>query len=154
MVKIFLLILHGNAGDYHAKSKILCFMNDDIIYDLRVYKRIIDHPADWGMIGLLMEKRELAIDLYMEPWNHQFPGGIGRLFFIQKTHWVDIPPGMLISYGDFFLWRIQAKYKQNWFMRNLLYWTPDSTTSKHFAHYYGWDTHQWISISNLFEIPD
>jgi hypothetical protein len=67
MVKIFLLILHGNAGDYHAKSKILCFMNDDIIYDLRVYKRIIDHPADWGMIGLLMEKRELAIDLYMEP---------------------------------------------------------------------------------------
>lgn len=144
-----------NVGALYAKGPILCFMNDDIIYDLRIFLLVINYSYNWGMIGLYYTRVDAPFkDLHLDVWRGEFPGGIGRLFFIQKQNWIDIPPGLAISYGDFFQWRMQAKKNSNLFIKNLLYWTPESQTSKFFEHFYPSDTHVWIRITQELGIPD
>ncbi len=145
-----------NLGVYEAKSPIMCFQNDDIQFDTHIYDHVVQftqHTPNWGMLGLLRDAcAHGAQGVHMPLAQQQFPNGVGRLFFVQRQNWIDIPAEIPINYGDFFQWRMQAKRQDNYFICNLPHDTPDSQTSRFFTHVYAQESEQWLQICDKYGI--
>lgn len=125
-----------NVGAMYSICPILCFMNDDLLFDLRIFDRIKDLDEDWGMIGLFTNSERIVDrDIIISARDNEFPDLIGTLFFIQQKDWVDIPMVLNVYFGDNFLWEVIGKNKDNMFIKNFLYFTPKSQTSKVFLNY-------------------
>jgi hypothetical protein len=127
-----------NKGYELAKSNKLCFMNDDVDFDLNLFKNILPHiTEDKGMIGLneyhgngvwedepdcdksradyrrgnrKMELKVIQLDEKRRP-------GFGCLWFIHKNSYKLIPNDMKIWYGDD--WIYYKSGKPNWAILNL-----------------------------------
>lgn len=127
-----------NLGVELAKFDKLCFMNDDVDFDLRVFKTI--QPAiteDKGMIGLAeyhgygVWQDEGGCDRTRPDYRRGHRGytlklfevkerrrpGYGCLWFIHKNSYTPIPDDIKIWYGDD--WIYYKSGKQNWSMMNL-----------------------------------
>lgn len=133
-----------NAGAYYAKYPILCFINDDILFDLRIFARVLDKKDEYGMIGLFHHDKQIDCkDIIVIDRKDEFPNAIGMVFFILQKNWIDIPSELNVHYGDYFLWEVMGKSKPLLFIKNLLNWTPESQTSKFFTHMYGYESVVW-----------
>lgn len=142
-----------NLGVTWSTTHIMCFMNDDVVFDTKVFDLVENAPYRWGMIAWLRNHAWIDNqDMFLEADTGIFPDGIGRLFFVQRTNWVDVPPEIQINYGDFFLWRVLAKRHMNYFVRNLQFETPDSQTTQFFTHVYPKETQEWVKISKKWQI--
>lgn len=121
-----------NVGVMYAKSNLICLANDDIIYDVRVFHKVIQYyQQDHGCYGI---SSRLAIDGDMEflPAQGQDLFGFGQLMFLHKSKWIDLPPGLNVWYGDNFIFDIMSKYRcQNYIIKNLLFFTPHAQTTQH-----------------------
>jgi GT2 family glycosyltransferase len=132
-----------NLGVEYAKTDKLCILNDDLIFDLRVFERVslyLDSistggiflaPGDFpqtnqpplidGMIDIVRYRPEM--------WRW----GFGMLMFIHKSYWEPIPDEMKLFCGDDWIFDGQQMYaRQNYVITNMFQHTPYSVTSSQF----------------------
>jgi len=123
-----------NLGVYLTKAPIICFANDDIIFDLRIFDKISQQiTMDHGCYGL-NERHEINGDIFFDQYGYEDLFGFGQLMFIHRKNWIDIPEEINVYYGDNFIFDVQATQgKPNFLIKNLLYYTPHAQTTGGFG---------------------
>lgn len=122
-----------NKGVRMAKYQKLCFLNDDITFDMRLFDVILPKITDdKGMIGLWEFHGKPIIrnndDISIAPINHR-NSGYGCLWFIHKSRYMYIPEEMKIWYGDD--WLFNKLRNTNYGIYNLEIHGVTSATSNH-----------------------
>ena len=137
-----------NLGVSLAKNDNICIINDDVMVDFKVFivmDHFMTHNKDFFGLGGIHPGDKYynhipfvngQIDLI--PWRDDFHNssagmrfGLGTLFFISKSNWVDIPDGLDFYYGDDWAFETQMiNGKQNYLIANCLYHTPSAQTCK------------------------
>lgn len=125
-----------NYGVNISKSDIVCILNDDLTFDLRLFGKIVDFMTpEIGVIGLSEGRVEYgqtpittgSIDF--EPFVNQSCFGFGELMFVHKKHWRDIPEGLDIGFGDNFIFdQYLFSGRQNYFITNMNHYHAVSQT--------------------------
>jgi len=131
-----------NLGVQEARNDHLCILNDDLIFDLRVFDRVKGYlnRVKTGVVGLAPGDHPITkqppltnglIDII--PWEGQHLWGFGMLMFVQKHTWHPIPPMLNMYYGDNWIFDTQEHQGQcNYLITNILHKTPYSVTSSVF----------------------
>lgn len=118
-----------------AENKV-CILNDDIIFDLKLFYKVDDFLNESiGSIGLnagIVEMKQTPVtngEIIFEPYTNQMCYGFGNLMFIHKAHWRPIPQGLDVWYGDNYIFDYYFfKGFQNYFISNMLHHHESSTT--------------------------
>jgi len=140
-----------NLGALVAKHDILCFLNDDVLVDLRVFleaDKFVTPDIGTLAIGINHDQfkaMQNQFDDQLNPRNILFSGdlsilkfgpgtnyaGAGTLFFIHKNNWIDIPKDFKINFGDTWVFDTQKiTGKTNYHINNAFYYTPWHMASK------------------------
>lgn len=123
-----------------ACNDYICLMNDDIIFDVSVFNKVLPYLQDdkCGIVGLHPGVQDFhqtpfingQIDI--KPWtkdDHTY--GFGCLMFCRKDHYMTIPSNLFLYYGDNYLFDVAlAKGWTNYLICNLLHFTPFAETTK------------------------
>jgi len=127
-----------NYGVGRARNDRVCILNDDVTFDLTLFDRLYDLlTTDAGVFGLCPgvanhgqpPVTDKTIDII--PWVDQDTLGFGCLMFINKNNWIDIPPELLIYYGDNFIFDNQLSLgRTNYIITNMDFYTPFASTTK------------------------
>jgi GT2 family glycosyltransferase len=127
-----------NFGVENALYDRLCIVNDDVIFDTKVFDRLQNMltPSN-GLFGLhpgievfnQIPITDKSIDIVKwAPGKHTY--GFGSLFFCHKTSWHPIPSGLDIFFGDNYIFDLQiAMGKPNYFIANLDFETKFAVTT-------------------------
>lgn len=132
-----------NFGVKEAKHDVVAILNDDLIFDLKVFYRVDEFiQPDMGAFGLCTGKVQLGqipitngtIDIV--PYGgRENTWGFGELMFVHKKHWIDIPQGLDIGFGDVWIFeRYCFNGFQNYFICNLFHYHENSTTQNSTPH--------------------
>lgn len=123
-----------NWGVEHANHNKICIMNDDIIYDTKIFNRVNSYlNKDIGVIGVgLLPCNENFTDgmIRIIPRNKSFNlFGFGMLFFVHKESYVPVPEQLQMYFGDNFIhdnsiWR----GKKVFIINDLFYYSPYGST--------------------------
>jgi len=125
-----------NLGAEIAKHDILCILNDDLIFDLRLLYKIEDFmTSEIGVIGLskgLEDYGQTSFstgEINFELFQGQNAYGFGELMFVHKSNWEPIPNGLNIGFGEVFIFE-KSSFNQIpvYFITNLLHYHKGSTT--------------------------
>jgi hypothetical protein len=126
-----------NFGVHTSKNDKVCILNDDMIFDIKLFFHLDDFPLeDTGVVGICpghVEHNQPKFEtgsIKIIPWAGQHTLGFGCLFFIHKSWWMDIPADLKVYYGDNWvfdtcLW----KGKTNFIITDLLHHTPYAQTT-------------------------
>jgi len=125
-----------NFGVGASKSSIVCIMNDDLSFDVRVFSRVAKFiQPSMGVIGLsngVVEYGQTPVTdgmILFEPFSGQSCFGFGNLMFVNKFTWKNIPPGLDIFFGDNFIFDYNFfNNRENFFISNLFHHHSASTT--------------------------
>lgn len=130
-----------NLGVLHSTSDNVCIANDDIIFDFKLFQRVLpfirpEHGAICLSPGEAQFQQEPFtngnIDIVPWPYNTSQTNsrfGFGSLFFIHKQSWVPIPEELVIYYGDDWLLDTQiANSRMNFVINNCMNFTPRAAT--------------------------
>jgi hypothetical protein len=123
-----------NTGVSQSQTDIVCLVNDDITFDLRLFDRVVDwfKPCH-GVLGL--GSGEIDGDIHFVPRINQSIFGFGQLMFVHASTWVDIPSDLLVYFGDNWIFDLnQHKWGCNHLICNLLHHTPHAQTSHEQVH--------------------
>jgi len=127
-----------NFGVEQALYDRLCIVNDDVVFDTKVFDRLQNMltPSN-GLFGLhpgievfnqipITDKR---IDIVKwAPGKHTY--GFGSMFFCHKASWHPIPSGLDVFFGDNYIFDLQiAMGKPNYFIANLDFETKFAVTT-------------------------
>ena len=144
-----------NLGAKLAKNELLCFCQDDIIFDTRVFEKtlhLFETANSVGVVGSLVSYTSEPSygDAYFkffvdgsinfvnskEPDHAKRPPatGCGNLFFIQKCDWIDIPQDIKIFHGELLIWNYYDAVKDNYIITNFDIKTNWHTTWLHLAN--------------------
>jgi hypothetical protein len=129
-----------NLGVRHAKTKRLCILNDDLIFDLRLFKRVMGYlnPSQGNIFLCPGNVKDFGqppvttgtIDII--PWDRHNRFGYGMMMFVHADNYVALPKDdqMRIYYGDNLLFElpIDAMGKTNRIITNLMHYTPYAAT--------------------------
>jgi len=140
-----------NLGAQLALNDKICFLSDDVIVDLKLFKRVHDHMTDaQGITGIRitreiydlhfpnhanihnLNKLLVTGNLKIRPWvGVEYNLGWGALFFIHKKNWIDIDPRLLIMYGDSWVFNMQLEMgRMNYLVEDCFFYTPWNVTWK------------------------
>ena len=127
-----------NMGVSAAREDIVCILNDDIQFDLKLLYKIADFiQPNMGAIGLMtgyVTHGQVPITtgkIELFPFEGQNCIGFGELMFIHKNAWVDIPEGMNIGMGDVFIFeRCLYHGLQNYFIANMFHFHYGNATTR------------------------
>ena len=123
-----------NLGVAQATNDVVCVANDDIIFDFKLFQKVIPFARpEHGIIGLSAgEEIHYQVpftngNIDIVPWPHQTSQthsrfGFGCLYFINKHSWVPIPEELFIYYGDD--WAIETQIihgRMNFSINNCLH---------------------------------
>lgn len=125
-----------NLGAKIAKHDILCILNDDLIFDLRLFYKIKDFMTpEIGAIGLskgLADHGQTPFstgEIDFELFQGQAGYGFGELMFVHKSNWEPIPNGLDIGFGDIFIFEKSSLNRiPIYFITNILHYHKGSTT--------------------------
>jgi predicted O-methyltransferase YrrM len=127
-----------NIGVQASREDIVCILNDDLQFDLKLLYKIADFiQPNMGAIGLMTGNETYGqvpittgrIELF--PFEGQNCFGFGELMFIHKNAWVDIPEGMNIGMGDVFIFeRCLYHGLQNYFIANMFHFHYGNATTR------------------------
>jgi len=126
-----------NLGVKFSKTEWVCIMNDDLIFDTKIFYKLkyIDDP-NVGSIGLNSGKVEYGQtpvtdgQITFEPYVDQVCQGFGELMFIKKSNWLDIPKELLIAFGDNYIFDSHYfRGLQNYFITNMFHFHAGSLTN-------------------------
>lgn len=145
-----------NYGVENSKYDKICIMNDDLIYDTRIFSRVSSILTEKvGLIGIISDVDQNHVlrpqtgqisfekipfceapGLWYVPWHQmpmygfKFPYGIGQLMFVHKNNWINIPNELQIYCGDCFIYDTQhLNGREVYGIENLWHYTPFSVTS-------------------------
>ena len=128
-----------NQGVAMAKNDNICLLNDDIIFDLKVFyhvDRVLnEHSGVIGMCPGLAEFNQhpfVSGAIKIVPWktgDHTF--GFGSAMFVNKGWWIDIPNDFVLYYGDNWIFdTCIIRNRQNYLITDALHHTPYASTCK------------------------
>lgn len=126
-----------NCGALDSNSELLCFLSDDCIFDIKLlYKISTFLTKEMGCVCLSEQKVENGLvqvkkgKIEFTPFTGQSIWGYGVLFFMHKDNWIDIPPNILLAYGDNFMFD-QCHYRglQNYMIDDLFHYHAGAITS-------------------------
>lgn len=120
-----------NEGVRVAKNNKIAIVNDDIIFDTRVFDAVYNVLDTVGCIGLNVTSPTPTGLIKIVPLAGQPTFGFGMLVFVTKYTYENIPDGLNIYYGDNFifdncLWRGLPIL----LIENLFFYTPYATTTR------------------------
>ena len=126
-----------NIGVDLSKNDRLCIVNDDVIFDTKVFTHIQDLlSGDVGIFGLcpgVSDFNQIPVtdgSIEILPWSGQHTYGFGCLMFLHKNSWVRIPKGLDIYFGDDFIFNLQlSKGKKNYLITNMTHFTQFAATT-------------------------
>lgn len=128
-----------NLGAKVSKYDKLCFLNDDISVDLKLFYKIDDFlTPDIGTVGMIEGNEKLGQPPFVDgtidfvQWTGQFMYGFGTLFFVHKSNWIPIPEGLKVYYGDNWVFDSQlfGNRKHNYMIANVFVHHEHSQTTK------------------------
>lgn len=125
-----------NLGVSLARNELICVANDDIEFDLEVFKVLQDKlEPKHGIFGLCPGKEEFnqpvytSTDITVKPWEGEHTYGFGCLMFFHRQSWTPIPEDLKIYFGDNWVFDVPLiKGKQNFIITNLEHYTPYAVT--------------------------
>lgn len=125
-----------NIGASFAKSPILCMMNDDLIFDIRVFMKINEFMTSaMGAFGLCTGRADLGQtpittgEISFEPYVGQNPWGFGELMFVHRDRWSPIPCGLDIGFGEVYTFdRLFFSGFTNYLITNMLHYHKGNST--------------------------
>jgi glycosyltransferase involved in cell wall biosynthesis len=92
-----------NFGVGISRNKQVCILNDDIIFDVKLFYRINEMDlASTGVIGICPGHKEHGQPEFVNgsinivPWQGEHTLGFGCLMFIHQDWWTDIPNDLKI----------------------------------------------------------
>jgi hypothetical protein len=127
-----------NLGVEEAHNHRICIVNDDVIFDFKVFKRIehdlvMDHV---GVMGLCPGTKEfdqppvITGSINVINWTGQHTYGFGSLMFVEKRKWKPIPEGLKLYYGDNWIFdTFLAENRTNYLLTDMLFATPFAVTA-------------------------
>lgn len=126
-----------NWGAANSKYEQLCFLNDDMIVDIKLFFKAIHHVGPKsGVTGLCAGKKEFNQpplqngSILFQPWHGEHTFGFGSLFFLHKECWIPIPEELKIYYGDNWVFDTQLFLgRTNELITDCLYHTPWAVTT-------------------------
>jgi len=124
-----------NYGVGVSNYENICIMNDDIEFDLGIFDFLSTRLFSGGLIVYAQSHSGFRPDchgqLSLEKIHDDSSiNEIGTLMFMKRKDWTNIPAGLDFFHGDTWIWRtMQAKYNENYIIRNLRYYTPHRVTS-------------------------
>ena len=123
-----------NYGVAVSEHDQICIMNDDIIFDIKLFPLLDDLVTSGRCISVCPEhdsSRVITGDPRITPYYENMPMyHFGALMFVNKNDWIDIPSGLDISHGDNWIWESMiCRFDQNYVIENLFYYTPGSVTN-------------------------
>ena len=123
-----------NYGAKLARFETLCIVNDDIIYDLKIFQVIADFMSKGkiAVINLNRDTSSITGEIKLEPYYENMPMlHFGSMMFMSTSDWLDIDNQLLIACGDNWIWEtMMCRYHQNYVIQNLVAFTPESVTLK------------------------
>ena len=127
-----------NFGVEQALHERICIVNDDVIFDTKLFDRLqyLLTPSV-GLYGLhpgIPDFNQVPItdkSIDFVKWTHgSHTYGFGSLFFCHKESWHPIPDGLDVFFGDNFIFDLQiAMGKSNYFIANLDFKTQFAITT-------------------------
>ena len=116
-----------NFGVNEAQNNLICIVNDDIAFDLKVLNQLDPLlTTSNGLFGLCPGEKDFNQhpitngDIKIIPWNGEHTYGYGCLFFLHKDSWQPIPSGLDVYFGDNYIFDLQlAKGKINYLITNM-----------------------------------
>lgn len=128
-----------NFGVANASEDKICLMNDDIIFDLKIFNKIHYRLSFVeGVYGLChgegsQPKTTNGMIEFVHtpvPYNPGTHFGFGQLMFFNKRNWMPIPYGLKIYWGDNYIYDIfHHKTNKNYLITNMFFHTPGAQTS-------------------------
>ena len=88
-----------NLGVMLSNNNNICLLNDDILFDINVFKFMSNHK-DKSLCGLSMDNKDENFRLLEANGRTH---GFGCMMFIRKDNYAYIPDELLIYYGDDYL---------------------------------------------------
>ena len=126
-----------NKGVAASRFERLCIVNDDVVFDLEIFKRLENMlTPSVGVFGLCPGVSDFnqppvttgTIDIV--PWAGQHTYGFGCLMFMHKSIWREIPESLEIYYGDNFIFDLQLNdNKTNYLITNMKFESNFATTT-------------------------
>lgn len=123
-----------NFGVSYASNDKICIANDDILFDFKLFQKVMPFiTPEHGIIGLsageeIHQQVPLTTgNIDIVHWPHQTSQtpsrfGFGCLFFINKRSWVNIPEDLMIYYGDDWIIETQIiNQRRNFIINNCLH---------------------------------
>lgn len=127
-----------NLGVAESKNDMICVVNDDITFDMRLFDKIKDKiTPENGTYGIVTGGSKMGQPEYTNG-NIDFvewtPGktvyGFGQLFFVHKSNWTPIIDGLDIYYGDDFTFHAHlVDGLKNYMITNIDYQSIPASTS-------------------------
>lgn len=142
-----------NYGVNVAKNKNICILNDDIIFDSRIFYRVESYLSDIsGAIGIDVMSTPITGEIEIVPTDSERPYGFGSLMFIHKDTWVNIPESLQVYYGDDWIFNTASiDLRQNYLIKNLFHYSPHQVTSGHFYHHLEKETPYYHHFINNYK---
>lgn len=130
-----------NMGVNAAREDIVCILNDDLQFDLKLLYKVVDFiKPDMGVFGLMTGNPDFwqipittgNIDFVpYVPYSGVSCYGFGELMFIHKNAWVNIPKGLNIGMGDVFIFeRCFLHGLTNYFITNMFHYHYGNATTR------------------------
>lgn len=130
-----------NLGARLAQNEKLCFLNDDVIVDTKVFYKIDEwlneHVGAVGVRPPDPANNDLpfvdgSIDIV--PHKAQTLYSFGTLFFVHKKNWIPIPESLQLGFGDNWVYdsQIMLNKKVNYLISNIFYYHAIQQTASKF----------------------
>lgn len=107
-----------------SRNEDICIINDDIIYDLRIFKYLSKSDQNqFGAAGLVYDGGRLDSEIEKGIINLQLMDfylgwyGFGQLMYVKKSQWINIPHELLFGYGDD--WIIHSNIQRSLLVYNI-----------------------------------
>ena len=129
-----------NLGVELAQNERVCIINDDLIFDLKVFYRMWPHISpERGVYGMSAGNVQMnqvpittgEIDVYhcTTPYHHSTHFGFGQFMMFNKNNYIPIIDGLDIYWGDNFIYDTMFfQMNQNYQIANMFHYTPYATT--------------------------
>ena len=142
-----------NTGVYHSQTELVCIANDDILFDLKLFDLVEkEYQPHMGCVGLHGACTSQA-EAFLEVHQHQPCFGFGQLMFVSQKNWVDIPPELLVFFGDNWIFDThKQKLGSNYFISNLTYHTPHAQSTQSQAWRLDQEREIYTQLTDLYQI--
>jgi len=125
-----------NWGVQEAKNDKICLLNDDMIFDLRVFNhvnRVLSvRNSLVGMSACDPVNGQTPVttgEIELVQWSGQNTFGFGQLVFVHRDMWLPIPEQLQLYYGDNWIFDTHRRRRQPiYLITNFLYKTPFAAT--------------------------